>query len=92
MGGSHGDGSRAVRAVAGGHPTGPKIFIDNIGDLYTEGAFYSIYTAAAMYVGNGGPLGLASFGLDTSRVVPTANKTQPRAWGALACCYLGAPR
>lgn len=29
---------------------------------------------------------------DASRVVPTANKNQPRAWGALACVYLGAPK
>jgi hypothetical protein len=28
---------------------------------------------------------------DPSRVVPTANKNQPRAWGALACVYLGLP-
>lgn len=27
--------------------------------------------------------------LDLSRVAPTAAKNQPRAWGALACCYLG---
>ena len=29
--------------------------------------------------------------LDASRVVPTANKNQPRAWGALPCVYLGLP-
>lgn len=29
--------------------------------------------------------------LDSSRVVPVANKNQPRAWGALACVYLGQP-
>lgn len=28
---------------------------------------------------------------DASRVVPVANKVQPRAWGALACAYLGQP-
>jgi hypothetical protein len=28
---------------------------------------------------------------DSARVVPTANKVQPRAWGALACVYLGQP-
>ena len=29
--------------------------------------------------------------LNAARQVPTANKNQPRAWGALACCYLGQP-
>ena len=36
--------------------------------------------------------GRFGFVFDPSRVVPTANKMQPRAWGALACVYLGAPR
>jgi hypothetical protein len=27
----------------------------------------------------------------TSRVVPTGNANKPRAWGALACVYLGKP-
>lgn len=30
--------------------------------------------------------------IDVSLVAPTANKNQPRAWGALGCVYLGAPR
>lgn len=30
--------------------------------------------------------------MDISMVVPTAVKNQPRAWGALACVYLGAPK
>lgn len=29
---------------------------------------------------------------DAAYTVPVANKNQPRAWGALACCYLGAPK
>ena len=29
--------------------------------------------------------------LDSSRGVPTAAKNPPRAWGALACVYLGHP-
>ena len=29
--------------------------------------------------------------LNGSRVVPTAPVNRPRAWGALAYCYLGAP-
>jgi hypothetical protein len=29
--------------------------------------------------------------MKASYTVPTANKNQPRAWGALACVYLGKP-
>ena len=29
---------------------------------------------------------------DTSRVVPTGNANKVRAWGALACVYLGVPK
>ena len=28
---------------------------------------------------------------DSGNVAPTGNKTAPRAWGALACAYLGIP-
>lgn len=28
---------------------------------------------------------------DAARVVPTGAANKPRAWGALACCYLGTP-
>lgn len=30
--------------------------------------------------------------MDSSRQVPIAAKFQPRAWGALVCAYLGAPK
>jgi len=33
-----------------------------------------------------------TFRLDASRVVRTANKVAPRAWGALTCVYLGQPQ
>lgn len=29
--------------------------------------------------------------LNIARVVPTGSSNKPRAWGALACCYLGQP-
>lgn len=29
--------------------------------------------------------------IDSERIMPVAAKNQPRAWGALACCYLGIP-
>ena len=33
----------------------------------------------------------ALMSFDSSRVVPTGAANKPRAWGALACCYLGQP-
>jgi len=38
--------------------------------------------------GSTAPIGLS---FDASRVVPVGNANKPRAWGALACCYLGTP-
>lgn len=35
--------------------------------------------------------GQTSFVVDSERVAPTSNATKPRAWGALACAYLGQP-
>lgn len=37
----------------------------------------------------GSPWGVVE--LDASRTVPTGNANKPRAWGALACAYLGTP-
>lgn len=57
--------------------------------------------ASGPFTISGGPVqGAAYFnanssytvGFDASRVVPTAPVNRPRAWGALACVYLGAPR
>lgn len=55
----------------------------------STGAFY------VQVLGSGAQLAQAnarfSLVFDPSRVVPTAAKNQPRAWGALACAYLGQP-
>ena len=79
MGGVHGD---AVRPVAGTY--------GNVGtDQTLSGAFY-----VNSHSGYGLPMsgGSTAYGsMDTSRVVPVASKNQPRAWGALACVYLGLP-
>ncbi len=55
-----------------------------------HGAYYSI---SGSYSGpNGTPATWRGvLGFDSSRVVPVANKVQVRAWGALACVYLGLP-
>jgi hypothetical protein len=46
-----------------------------------RGVTYNEYTYT-------GPQGLL---FDSNRVVPSAAKNQPRAWGSLACVYLGLP-
>lgn len=46
------------------------------------------------YPGGAGTAGYknAHISFDASRMVPTGNANKPRAWGSLACVYLGAPR
>lgn len=90
VGGVHGD---AVRPVTGTHFFGQ--------DADVVAAAYQHPTGAFVYGGktsdNLGNLSLISHAnsswmplqIDSSRVVPTANKNQPRAWGALTCVYLG---
>lgn len=41
--------------------------------------------------GSGTQFWMAVADINTSRVVPTGAANKPRAWGALACAYLGAP-
>lgn len=77
VGGAHGD---AIREISG-QATG-RFNIES-----ANGAFFR-YSSSLWQGGYGG----AGLGLDISRIVPTANKNQPRAWGALACVYLGAPK
>ena len=54
-----------------------------------SGAYYTGYDTARV-VASTGTTG-KSLGFDSSRVVPTGAANKPRAWGALACCYLGQP-
>ena len=78
VGGIHGDGGRNVTARFGGTDFQEGV----LGAVDVEKSeLGGGVTAAAQNA-----LQLA---LDLSRVVPTAAKNQPRAWGALACCYLG---
>ncbi len=79
VGGVHGDG---MRNIVGDILNVPCVAPDN--------AFYvspgtAAYQPGTQYQGH-------RLLFDTSRVVPVANKNQPRAWGALACVYLGVPR
>ncbi len=82
IGGVHGDG---IRNIVGKNNTG----VHGNGGVNIDGAFYRLsITQSAVNNAAPGEYGV----LDASRVVPTAAKNQPRAWGALACVYLGAPK
>lgn len=70
------------------------------GNIYTGGAEPSGYAEGALYpyafdrqtcgTGISGST-YGKIGIDSGRVVPTGNANKPRAWGSLACCYLGTP-
>jgi hypothetical protein len=83
VGGVHGDGSRRVQGawsdaayVLPKDTSGCITAINNSGSgNYTSPISTSLSTKL----------------LDTARVVPVANKNQPRAYGVLGCVYLGLP-
>ncbi len=85
MGGVHGDGTREIEGtmtraslVAGGYCYGTGCFAaESVGPVGAP--VNASYTAASV------------IRLKASRIVPTAAKNQVRAWGALACVYLGLP-
>jgi len=57
----------------------------------TSGAITSIIeTSAAAQTGSPGSAALRAK-IDASRVGPVGAANKPRAWGALACAYLGQP-
>ena len=74
VGGVHGDGIRNFS----GRFDGANL---NASGVFTE-------TLVEKYYGAGGAL-RSWIDFNPSRVTPTANKVQPRAWGALPCVYLG---
>lgn len=85
VGGVHGDGSRPITgsffAVYGGGPD----------DSAGSGCFSTqTMSEEGQPSSNAGSHNLV-YTFQSSRVVSTTAKTQPRAWGALACCYLGQP-
>ena len=53
-----------------------------------NGPFYGSKTRTGW---QGGAYVFRETDFDISRVVPTGAANKPRAWGALACCYLGQP-
>ena len=81
MGAVHGD---AVRDIWG--------LFTGSAQLSPQGAFRIVQDFDAYAHFNAGIAhDTREFEMRASRVVPTAAKNQPRAWGSLACCYLGTP-
>ena len=84
VGGVHGDKIRNIIAV---HPGDSR---DGFGAL--SGAVYSSYNPYLVSNTSGGSqFWMYPTSFDVSRIVPVGNANKPRAWGALACAYLGTP-
>lgn len=94
VGGVHGDSER--------NKTGSVAFFAR--EASPTGTYAQVSEVAGIFaLGETGPTSVTPFttGLSwtgalrakfvTSRVAPTSAKNQPRAWGALACAYLGQP-
>ena len=90
VGGAHGDGMREI--VGDFHPR-PSV---------GGGVSVEILSGAFAFVAGGNSWGYCTaasgrantaqhVSMRASRVAPVANKNAPRAWGSLACVYLGAP-
>ena len=83
----HGDMIRNIEASFSGYTTGTWNWKEN-----PVGAFTLVTSdSGGLISGSGGATGQKSLAMDVSRVVPTGNANKPRAWGALACAYLGTP-
>jgi hypothetical protein len=90
VGGVHGD---AIRNIAGTAAQSSGAYA--YGLLYSNnpavtGVMYAGPAAGGRPFGDNLQTGVA-LGFKASRVVPTGNANKPRAWGALACVYLGQP-
>ncbi len=89
VGDSHGDGIPDIAGILSFDGTGQGVPTPG-----GSGALYSNSSATANRIpGNGSSrAGSRSIAISSARVVATANQVQPRAWGALACVYLGTPK
>lgn len=83
MGDVHGD---EIRNIVGSHHTMPVVIYGGF-----TGALTQTLLQNAAYVG-AGTGGLYKVNIDASLAVPTGPANAPKRWGALACCYLGAPK
>ena len=83
VGGTHGDAQRRLMG---------KIIVDNAQFVAPTGAFGAGDTGGRQLATAGyNPSVMISVQFDTARVTPTGAANKPRAWGALACAYLGTP-
>lgn len=94
VGGVHGDGSRLLQGMWVGYGgAGYPQWIQSDASVSGALTYSSIGTGGAVVNGSssassGQKLGLL---LNSGRTTPVSAKNQPRAWGALACAYLGQP-
>ncbi|MDR2573476.1 MAG: hypothetical protein LBC94_03885 [Desulfovibrio sp.] len=85
VGGAHGDAIRQITGDITRLRYGPIIGV-------STGPFTNTPGVSTEYMVTSGSQKSSLLAMNISRVVPTAAKNQPRAWGALACVYLGAPK
>ena len=81
VGEGHGDG---MRRIYGAFAT--YIYASACEGVFTGEIIQQGYESGSYRSGDAG-----YFRLDSARFGPTASQNQPRAWGALACVYLGTP-
>lgn len=83
--------------VGGTHIDMTRPIIGSVPSVQTQALTDSLIGSGAMTLsrtGGGNASGGSTNGtltINSSRVVPTGAANKPRAWGALACCYLGQP-
>ena len=89
VGGAQGD---AIRNFASALVLSDRIYASTDGATTTGALYMSNIRSSRPFPRDGSAsYSGGDLSLDPSRKVPTAAKNQPRAWGALACCYLGQP-
>lgn len=81
VGGVDGDQGREIAGEVG------KIMFSG----YAESGALTITSKGSVSHAGGSNTGLATIAISSGRTTPTGPAFAPRRWGALACCYLGAP-
>jgi len=84
----------AIVNISGGASLNNSLAANAVGSWQTYGAFLKDGSNNPSMVGTSGSLSgaRAAFYFSAAQQVRTANKVAPRAWGALACVYLGQPQ
>ena len=92
VGGTHGDAMREASGTIIGGGTPKEQFLGD--EVSATGAFNILGQKTKSGMAD---IGTTGYGCNqliwrAGRVVPVANKVQPRAYGVLACVYLGIPK